>query len=57
MKELWDILMSKLKLVEPMEALIMICVMFSIGMITIICSKLFFLISEIVLSFNGSPLG
>jgi hypothetical protein len=58
MKELWSILMEKLRLVEPIEALVAIGIMglFTIGMITIVSSKLFTMITEIVLAFAGQPL-
>jgi hypothetical protein len=59
MKEFWTILMEKLRLVEPTEALVAIGVMglFTIGMLTIVISKLFSMITEIVLAFTGNPLG
>jgi hypothetical protein len=59
MKELWSILMEKLKLVEPIEALIAIGVMgmFTIGMLTIIIKEFFFLIIQIVAMSTGHPVG
>jgi hypothetical protein len=59
MKELWSILMEKLKLVEPIEALIAIGIMgmFTIGMLTIIIKEFFFLITQIVAMSTGHPVG
>jgi hypothetical protein len=57
MKELWSILMEKLKLVEPIEALIMIGItgMFAIGMSTVILVKFFSMIVAIVSGVGGTP--
>jgi len=55
MKELWSILMEKLKLVEPIEALI--AIMFTIGMATIIICNFFFTITQIVAMSTGHPVG
>ena len=51
--------MEKLKLVEPIEALIAIGVMgmFTIGMLTIIIKEFFFLITQIVAMSTGHPVG
>jgi hypothetical protein len=59
MKELWSILMEKLRLVEPIAALIAIGVMglFTIGMMTKIIVELFFMITQIVAMFSGQPVG
>jgi hypothetical protein len=59
MKELWSILMEKLKLVEPIEALVAIGIMgmFTIGMLTIVTCSLFDLITQIVAMFTGHPVG
>jgi hypothetical protein len=59
MKELWSILMEKLKLVEPIEALIAIGIMgmFTIGMLTIITSRFFDLVTQIVAMSTGHPVG
>jgi hypothetical protein len=59
MKELWSILMEKLKLVEPIEALIAIGIMgmFTIGMATIIICNFFFMITQIVAMSTGHPVG
>ena len=59
MKELWTILMEKLKLVEPTESLIAIGIMglFTIGMLTIIISRFFDLITQIVAISTGHPVG
>jgi hypothetical protein len=59
MKELWAILMEKLKLVEPTYSLIAIGVMglFTIGMATIIITEFFFLIIQLVAMFTGNPVG
>lgn len=50
MKELWSILMEKLKQVEPNAASIGIgiCGLFTIGMITVVTCKLFTMIIKIV---------
>lgn len=59
MKQLWSILMEKLKLVDPIAALIAIGVMgmFTIGMMTKIIIEFFFLITQIVAMFSGQPVG
>ena len=59
MKELWKILMDKLRLVDPIAALIAIGVMglFTIGMITKIIVELFIMITQIVAMFSGQPVG
>lgn len=59
MRQLWQILMDKLKLVDPIAALIAIGVMgmFTIGMMTKIIVELFFMITQIVAMFAGQPLG
>lgn len=51
--------MEKLRLVEPIEALFAIGIMglFTIGMLTVVISKLFTMITEIVFVFSGQPLG
>lgn len=51
--------MDKLKLVDPIAALIAIGVMgmFTIGMMTKIIVELFFMITQIVAMFAGQPLG
>jgi len=59
MKELWSILMEKLRLVDPIAALIAIGVMgiFTIGMITKVIVEFFFLITQIVAMLSGQPVG
>jgi hypothetical protein len=59
MKELWTVLMEKLKLVDPIEALVAIGVMglFTIGMLTIIISRFFDLITQVVAMSTGHPVG
>jgi hypothetical protein len=59
MKELWSILMEKLRLVEPIYSLIAIGIigMFTIGMATIIITEFFFLITQIVAMSTGHPVG
>jgi len=58
MKELWSILMEKLKLIEAQEAAIGIAFfgIFTIGMSTILIVKFLNVIVEIVLALNGKPL-
>lgn len=50
MKELWSVLIEKLKLVEPLIAAIIIgvCGLFAIGMATTVIVKLFDVIAKIV---------
>ncbi len=50
MKELWSVLIEKLKLVEPMIATIIIGILglFTIGMATTVIVKLFDVIAKIV---------
>jgi hypothetical protein len=57
MKELWTILMEKLKLVEPVEALIWLGItgLFTVGMSTIVMVKFFKMIIELSLAFSGHP--
>jgi len=59
MKELWTILMEKLRLVEPIESLIAMGVMgmFTIGMLTILISRFFDMITQIVAMSTGHPVG
>jgi len=59
MKELWSILMEKLRQVEPTGAAvgIGICSIFTIGMLTVVICKLFSTITEVVLALSGQPLG
>ena len=59
MKELWTILMEKLRLVQPIEALVAIGIMgmFAIGMATVIICEFFFLITQIVAMSTGHPVG
>jgi len=59
MKELWKILMDKLRLVDPIAALIAIGVMgmFTIGMMTKIIIEFFFMITQIVALVVGQPVG
>ena len=59
MKELWSILMEKLRQVEPNAAALGIGItgLFTIGMMTVIISKFFFMITEIVIALSGKPLG
>lgn len=58
MKELWTVLMEKLKLVEPTEALIWMGVtgLFTIGMSTIVLTKFFKMIVLIVQTFGSHPM-
>ena len=51
--------MEKLRLVDPIAALIAIGVMglFTIGMITKVIVEFFFLITQIVAMFSGQPVG
>ena len=57
MKELWSILMEKLRQVEALEAAIGIgiCSFFTIGMVTVIIVQFFKMITGIVLAFSGKP--
>ncbi len=57
MKELWTILMEKLKLVEPIESLIAMGIlgMFAIGMSTIVIVKFFTMIIEVTHTLGGTP--
>ena len=50
MKELWTVLIEKLKLVEPLVAAIIIGILglFTIGMTTVVTCKLFAMIIKIV---------
>jgi hypothetical protein len=50
MKELWSVLIEKLKLVEPLVAAIIIgiCGLFTIGMTTVVTCKFFAMIIKIV---------
>jgi hypothetical protein len=50
MKELWSILLEKLKQVEPTVAAVIIgvCGLFTIGMTTVVTSKFFTMIIKIV---------
>ena len=59
MKEIWKILMDKLRLVDPIAALIAIGVMgmFTIGMMTKIIIEFFFMITQIVALVVGQPVG
>jgi hypothetical protein len=59
MKELWAVLIEKLKQVEPIVASIEIGILslFAIGMSTVVICGLFNLIEDIVLAFSGKPLG
>ena len=59
MKELWSILMEKLKLIEAQEAAIGIAIfgIFTIGMSTIVIVKFLNMIVEITLALSGKPLG
>jgi len=59
MKELWTILMEKLRLVEAREAAIGIAIfgIFTIGMSTVVIVKLLNVIAEITLALSGKPLG
>jgi len=59
MKELWKILMDKLRLVDPIAALIAIGVMgmFTIGMMTKIIIEFFFMITQIIALAVGQPVG
>jgi hypothetical protein len=59
MKELWTILMEKLKLVDAQEAAIGIAIfgIFTIGMSTVVIVKLLNVIAEITLALSGKPLG
>lgn len=59
MKQLWSILMDKLRQVEPNAAALGIGItgLFTIGMITKIIIELFFMITQIVAMFSGQPVG
>jgi hypothetical protein len=59
MKELWTILMDKLREIEAQEAAIGIAIvgMFAIGMATVVIVKFFAMISQIALGASGHPVG
>jgi hypothetical protein len=59
MKEFWNILLEKLKQVDPLIASIEMGILglFTIGMSTVVVCSLFNLIEDIVLAFSGKPLG
>jgi len=59
MKELWSILMEKIKQIEPNAAALGIGIfgLFTIGMSTIVIVKLLNVIVEIVLALSGQPVG
>jgi hypothetical protein len=59
MKELWSILMNHLRQIESNYAALGIGVfsLFFLWMSTIVITRLFTMISEIVLAITGQPLG
>jgi hypothetical protein len=59
MKELWTIVLEKLKLVQPIEALVAVGIvgMFTIGMLTIVTSKFIFMIIQVTAMLSGHPAG
>lgn len=59
MKEFWNILLEKLKQVEPTIASIEMGILglFTIGMSTVVICSLFRMIEDIVLALSGKPLG
>jgi len=58
-KELWAVLIEKMKLIEPNAAALGIGIfgLFTIGMSTIVIVKLLNVIVEITLALSGKPLG
>jgi hypothetical protein len=59
MKELWAVLIEKVKQIEPNAAALGIGIfgIFTIGMSTIVIVKFLNVLVEIVLGFSGKPLG
>lgn len=57
MKELWSILMDKLKQIEPTIAAVIIgvCGLFTIGMTTIVTCKFFHMVIRIVEVLGAEP--